>query len=276
FGIMMAYNAIICLILAMGPFDIKHRIALVISAVVMILGMAYAGSRTPIVMIPLGISFFTLLSFNKRIMAGALIVFVIGSAFMLKSTSNPVIWRIQSAFNLKASADTMNVRMKNQKFIQPFIHSHPFGAGIGSSGEWGARFNPDSMLAGFAHDSAFVRVAVELGWIGLIIYMLMLFVIIKTGIYYSLRVRNQKIKYMYMAITTAIFMLIFASYPQEVISQLPNSIIFYILVAILVKLKDFDDPIEMLNEEKPTFRYPNNFKKKKKKNKPIDYWLNKE
>ena len=273
FGIMMAYSSTICLILATGPFAIKQRIALVLSAIVMILGMAYAGSRTPIVMIPLGIGFFTLLSFNKRIMAGTLIVFLLGALFMMKSTSNPVIWRIQSAFNLKASADTMNVRMKNQKFIQPYIHTHPFGGGVGSCGEWGARFNPDSMLAGFAHDSAYVRVAVELGWIGLILYMLMLFVIVRTGIYYSLRVRNEKIKYLYMAITTAIFMLIFASYPQEVISQLPNSIVFYILLAALVKLKDFDDPIEAVKEKKPTFRYPKHLKKKKNKISPFKNWV---
>ncbi len=36
-------------------------------------------------------------------------------------------------------------------------------------------------------------------------------------------------------------MLALASYPQEAIPILPNSIIFYISLASLVKLKDFDD-----------------------------------
>ncbi|MEL6924029.1 MAG: hypothetical protein AAFO94_08275, partial [Bacteroidota bacterium] len=149
----------------------------------------------------------------------------------------------QSAFNLEASGDTMNVRLQNQAFIQPFIHEHPFGAGIGSSGEWGARFNPDSMLAGFAHDSAFVRVAVELGWIGLIIYMLLLYFVLRTGIYYYYRVRNAKIKNMYAALTTAMFMISIGSYPQEVIALLPTSVVWCVLVAVMVKLKDFDDPL---------------------------------
>ena len=61
-----------------------------------------------------------------------------------------------------------------------------------------------------------------------------------------------------MALTTAIFMLILASYPQEVIAQLPNSIVFYIIIAAIAKLKDFDDPIEeiSMSAERPTFKYP--------------------
>ena len=257
FGIMMAYCSLICFILALGPFDLKLKIALVLSGLSMIMGMVYGGSRTPVVMLPLGILFFMILSFNKKIMAGTLIVFLLGSAFMLKSTSNPVIWRIQSAFNPTASGDVMNVRLQNQKFIQPFIQTHPFGAGLGSCGEWGARFSPDSMLAGFAHDSAFVRVGVELGWVGLILYMIMLFVILRTGIYYSLRAQNQRIKYLYLALTTTLFMITVGSYPQEVIAQMPNSILFYIMVAAIAKLKDFDDPIpEGKLKEELTFHYP--------------------
>jgi len=214
----------------------------------MMAAMAYAGSRTPFVMIPLGLIFFTVLTMNRKVIAIMGIGFVLGTAFMLKSTGNAVIYRIQSSFNLEASGDTMNVRLQNQAFIQPFIHRHPFGAGIGSTGEWGARFSPDTMLAGFAHDSAFVRVAVELGWIGLIIYMILHFMILRVGIYYYYRVQNPKIKIMYAAVTTALFMVSIGSYPQEVVALLPTSVVWCILVAVIVRLKDFDDPIPI--EEK--------------------------
>jgi len=156
-----------------------------------------------------------------------------------------VIFRIQSAFIPDRSGDTMGVRFENQKKIKPFIQSHPFGAGLGSVGEWGQRFSPDTFLANFPPDSGYVRVAVELGWIGYLLYCWLLFVIIRTGLRYYLRVRNPQIKVIYLALTTMMFMLILASYVQEAIVQLPTSIHFYICLAILVRLKDFEDEADL-------------------------------
>ncbi|MGB0932619.1 MAG: hypothetical protein ACPGVB_17675, partial [Chitinophagales bacterium] len=43
------------------------------------------------------------------------------------------------------------------------------------------------------------------------------------------------------------FILTVASYPQEAIVQLPTSIVFYICLAAVVRLKDFD--MEMVEDE---------------------------
>ncbi|MCP6423416.1 hypothetical protein NL463_29335, partial [Klebsiella pneumoniae] len=64
----------------------------------------------------------------------------------------------------------------NQKRIQPYILSHPIGGGLGATGVWGVRFAPYSFLANFPPDSGYVRVAVELGWIGLGIFCTLMFV----------------------------------------------------------------------------------------------------
>ncbi|NJK83312.1 MAG: hypothetical protein HC912_05325 [Saprospiraceae bacterium] len=117
---------------------------------------------------------------------------VIGTGFMLKSTSNPVIFRLQSAFSPQDDS-SMQLRLRNQAYIQPFIQSHPFGTGLGSVGIWGKRFNTNSWLAGFAPDSAYVRVAVECGWVGLIIYLSMFFTALLDG--YSLLFSRKKSSY---------------------------------------------------------------------------------
>ena len=163
-------------------------------------------------------------------------------AVMKGGHNNAVLFRISSAFKLSASADTMDVRFESQKLIQPYIHTHPIGFGLGSTGVWGARFSPNSFLSDFQHDSGFVRIAVELGWIALILYCLMLFTILRTSIYYYFRVRNPKIKVIYLGLTAIFFELVLASYPQEAIIILPTSINFYVFLAVLVRLKDFDDP----------------------------------
>ena len=240
YGILMAYMAVFCSILILGPYRKGYKIISGICVVACLLAMAFAGSRTPVVLIPLGVIFFTILNFKKEIIIAAGFLFVLGTAFTLKSTSNAVIFRIQSAFILKNSQDVVDVRMKNQERIQPYIQDHPFGGGLGSTGLWGRRFSPGTFLSEFDHDSGFVRLAVEIGWVGLLLYMVFIFQCLRWGIYYYFRVRDPMIKNLYLAINTAFFMLVIASYPQEAILQVPTSIIFYILLAAIIKLKDFD------------------------------------
>ncbi len=244
FGILMAYLSVFCIILATGPFKLWQRITLIITALCMLLAMAFGGSRTPVVLVPAGMVFFTVLTLKKEILIGAGIFFVLGAGLMLKGSSNPILFRIQSAFKPGKDA-SVQVRLDNQAMIQPYIQRHPFGAGMGSTGVWGKRFTPSSWLASFDHDSGFVRIAVEMGWIGLILYMALLFKILQTGIYYYLRCQNPKIKVTYLGLTSVLFILTLASYPQEAIVLLPTSIIFYICLAALVRLKDFDDLSEI-------------------------------
>lgn len=240
YGIYMSYMSVMCFILMIGKFKLWQKGVLGIAGISMLLAIAYAGSRTPVVLVPFGFAVFTLLSLKRNVIIAMGIVGLLGGAFLLKSTGNAVLFRIQSAFMPDKSGDTMNVREDNQEKIKPFIQAHPFGGGLGSVGEWGERFSPDSFLAGFPPDSGFVRVAVELGWIGYLLYCWLLFVIVRMGIRYYLRVKNEQMKIIYLAITTMMFMLILASFVQEAIVQLPTSIHFYICLAIIARLKDFE------------------------------------
>ncbi len=250
YGIYMSYMSVMCFILILGKFKTWQKVILGIAGVCMLMAIAYAGSRTPVILVPFGFAVFTMLSLKKNVIIAMMVVGVLGGAFMLKSTGNAVLFRIQSAFMPDRSGDTMGVRFENQKKIKPFIQTHPFGAGLGSVGEWGQRFSPDTFLANFPPDSGYVRVAVELGWVGYLLYCWLLYVIVRMGIRYYLRVKNEQIKIMYLALTTMMFMLILASYVQEAIVQLPTSIHFYICLAIIARLKDFEAEADLeLNEE---------------------------
>ena len=54
FGIFMSYAGTLSLILATGPFKTWQRLGLVFAAICMFLAMAYAGSRTPFILLPAG------------------------------------------------------------------------------------------------------------------------------------------------------------------------------------------------------------------------------
>ncbi len=239
FGILMSCFSMFCVALLIGPTKTWQKLTLGLFAICGLWAMAYSGTRTAYMLVPVGAIFYGGLILNRKVLVIGILLGLAGGAFMLKSTSNSVIWRIQSAFKVTTD-ESMNVRFINQKRIQPYILSHPIGGGLGSCGVWGKRFTPDSDLAKFPHDSSFVRMGVELGWIGLILYTLFHFFVLRTGLHYFIRCRDPLIKSIYAGITTWCFMLTVACYAQEAIIQLPMNIIYNILLGILLTLKNFD------------------------------------
>lgn len=260
YGMLLSYIATMCFVLMTGPFRILHKIMLGIGALAMLAAMAYGGSRTPFVLLPFGLFIFVLLKMDKRVMLVTILACAVAFGVVMKGHNNAVLFRIQSAFIPKHSEDTMNVRFDSQRKIQPYIQTHPIGAGLGATGVWGKRFSPHTELSSFPPDSGLVRIAVELGWIGLILYSILLFKILQLSVYYYFRARNPKIKVIYLALVTVFFELTLASYPQEAIIILPTSINYYLFLAMLVKLKDFDDPPPTPNRKKSNFgKYAKDF-----------------
>lgn len=244
YGILMAYMSMFCFVLAMGPHGTTRRILLAICGGIMLLPVGYAGTRTAYVLIPAALFFYVLFNPTRQVLLISALFLVFGIGLVMKSTSNPIIYRIQTAFSPKEDA-SMKLRLDNQKFIQPFIQSHPFGGGLGSTGVWGKRFSPNTPLANFPPDSGYVRTAVEQGWLGLLLYCSLLFVAMASSVRYYIRLHDPVIKNLYQALMVLLFSLVLANYPQEAIILLPNSVIFYLTLAALVRLKDFDQRPEL-------------------------------
>ena len=241
FGIMMAYMGTFCLIYATAPIRLFYRLMLVIAALLMFWSSIYTGTRTCFALIPLGLAFYAFMTLKKEVFIGFLIFIALGAVLVIKGgNSNAVLFRVKSAFEPSEDA-SVQIRYFNQKRIRPFIYSHPIGYGPGSTGLWARRFTPDSFLAKFAHDSYYVRLAVEEGWIGLGIYMFFLFTVLQRALYFYLRVRHPIIKTLYLCLLTSLFMLAVANYPQEAIVQLPTSLVSYVFFAAVVRLKDYDE-----------------------------------
>ncbi|HMJ71575.1 MAG TPA: O-antigen ligase family protein [Cyclobacteriaceae bacterium] len=246
FGILMSYTGLFCIALIPGPFKMGYKIFLGICATVMLLSMVYAGTRTAYAMIPAGLIFYALLTLQKKtlIICGVLGAMGAGIIFSDIRSIGPFLTsnnleRIRSAFN-PSEDPSFQVRERSQAFIKPFIQQHPFGAGLGSIGVWGKRFSPDSPLSKFAPDSGYVRVAVELGWLGLIIYCVFFITIIVVGVRNYYRMQDPLLKAYLAGILAAIFSIIIANYPQEALIQAPTILIFYIMMALVVRLKKLD------------------------------------
>ena len=194
--------------------------------------MLYSGTRGAYVLLPAAMVMVAILKFNKKlltlvVLAGLFLVFLIQVP-----TSNPSLLRFQTAFS-PSKDPSFNVRAQNQRRIKPYILSHPIGGGLGSVGIWGRRFAPHSYLARFPPDSGYVRVAVEMGWIGLLLFCVFNFIILYRGIYYYFIIQDPTLKTYCLAMILIVFAFNIGNYPQQAFVQYPSNILFYLAVAIM-------------------------------------------
>lgn len=246
FGVTCAYTGVFCIILAIGN-KVKwlYRILLFTAGGIMVFAMVFSGTRTAYVMPVAGLVFYVCLNFNWKIVTIFGIVFAMGAGVILSPIKSlgPLdansLERIRSAF-MPSDDPSFQVRLKNQRFIQPYIQSNPLGGGLGSTGEWGKRFSPWSPLSQFPPDSGFVKIGVEQGSVGLIIYCVMLFFVFKTGVDSYFSIDNHKIKNILAAVMTTLFSIIVANYAQETIMMYPTSIIFYCCMGFIMASKSIE------------------------------------
>lgn len=232
FSYNMVISAIFCTTVALGPISRAKKIVLITLSMFFIMTMLYSGTRGAYVLIPAAFALYVAMHITRKVLAMA----IIGSMFMLfiinVPTSNITLYRFQSAFKPSDDA-SFNVRKENQKRIQPYIQTHPLGGGLGSTGMWGVRFAPNSFLAKLPPDSGYIRVAVELGWLGLILFCTLLFVVLRQGILNYYKIVDPELKTYCLGMTLVVFALNIGCYPQEALVQFPISVFFYFFLATI-------------------------------------------
>lgn len=232
FSYNMVVGSMICLALIVGCRAIWKKLVLGILALVFLLSMLYSGTRGAYVLVPAGLVLFAILNYNRYVLLFSVIAGFALTVLIFIPTSNPTLYRFQTAFRPSDDA-SFNVRKANQKRIQPYILTHPIGGGLGATGAWGQRFAPHSFLANFPPDSGYTRVAVEMGWVGLLLFCSMMFLILKTGITNYYRIQDRELKAYCLAMLLAVFVLNIGNYPQEALVQFPSSIYFYLMAALI-------------------------------------------
>jgi hypothetical protein len=243
FSFNMAASAILCLGLMTGPFKIKYKVLLFALGALFAVVMTYSATRAAYVLIPAAFLILFVLKFNRIAIVLSIPILFAFLVLIRVPTSNTTLVRFQSAFKPNEDA-SYNVRKLNQKKVQPFIQTHPFGGGLGGSGIWGVRFAPYSFLAQFPPDSGYVRVAMELGWVGLLLICTLFFTSLYVGIKNYFTIRDPELKSYCLAMVLIVFALAIANYPQEAIVQYPLSIYFYMILAIITVTKLLDNQID--------------------------------
>ena len=239
FGVLSGSMAVLCIIIAIGEADKIKKRWLFVMAFFMLLGMTYSGTRTTNIILPAGIGLYIIMTIeNKTTMITILASIMLAMFILFAPIHNSSINRIRSTFDSKEASH--NVRDINRAYIQPYVRSHPLGGGIATSGVDGMRFNRGHILAGFPTDSGFLRVAVEQGWIGLALNILLFLVILYQGIHYYFIMKIKEYKTYVVAIICTIFSIVVTQYSQVSIGQFPGAIFLFSCFSLLQRLKEFD------------------------------------
>jgi putative inorganic carbon (hco3(-)) transporter len=244
FAIVMSSCAAFFIVLLTGKWSFRKRLLLLAGIVVMVLGMAYSGTRTGNAMLLGGILMFIMLTIQK---AGTRLFLVLGGLVFLAVmfgpfSGNATIYRFRSTFS-GSKDESFNVRELNRRYIQPYIYRHPIGGGLGTTGAYGAAVNPGHELAGFPTDSGYLRKALETGWIGLLLVIALYYTVIRAGIRGYFQCTNERVRLIYAGATACMFSFYVAEFAQDSIGQITDMVVYYPMIAIILRLKDFDKGI---------------------------------
>ena len=240
FGSLCGCIAVLTIILAINEKVRNRKFQLAFISFILFLGMTYSGTRTFNLMIPAGIALFVLMTLKNKATIMTLFITLMSVLFVLFAPiDNPTLNRMRSTFDTKE--ESLNLRTLNRKSVQPYIYAHPIGGGVATSGVEGMRFNPTHPLAGFPPDSGLLKLAVDMGWIGLAITMMLFLMVLYQGIHYYFRVRNEEYKKYIVATTCAIFAMIITLYAQVTIGQMPTVFFIFGMMSILKRLMEFDE-----------------------------------
>ncbi len=239
FGASQAHIALIALILALGPMTKWKKIVLFICAGLNFYGMLISGTRGALFAIIPGVFLAIFLSRNfKVVLIGGFVA--VCCLMVLKFThigdGNYQIYRLRTALN--PEDPSLNVRFITQEKMKVYMESRPFGGGLGVIGYNGTIYNQDKYLSTIQPDSYFVKLWAMYGVVGLTIWIcIMLFILGKCcGI--AWRLEDPGLKTKIIALTAGYAGVLICSYGNEVINNMPTSIVIYLSwVFILISPK---------------------------------------
>ena len=239
FGVSMAIVAQMALVLLVNRGGLLYRALMLFLFLFLIFLTVFSGTRAAMVILPISISVWVILSRNLKIWTLAAFAGICFVILLYIPVNNFYIERVQSAFK-PGQDESLNVRLENRRAMYPWILKHPIGGGIGSTGALGMRFSPNTRLAQFAPDSGYLRVATELGWIGLIIYLVLWYKFLSLGIRNQWNVSDPHIKYALLAIVTSMASLLIVEWVQDIIGKIPFNLLFWILAALITQAPIID------------------------------------
>jgi putative inorganic carbon (hco3(-)) transporter len=216
---------------------LPYKIIIITGVVFMLMAKSFALTRTSNVMYIGGVFLFLIITFDKLISRVAAISGIILFLLLLFGPIyNSHVGQFRNTFLGGTKDASYLVREVNRKSIQTYMYAHPFGGGLNTTGDEGKIYSPGHRLAGFPPDSGMLKKALEIGWIGFLMIMIMYFMILRVGIKGYFESKTIENKMIYASATAAFFALYLGDFSQIAVGQITDVVVYYPLLVIMLKL----------------------------------------
>lgn len=218
----------------------------VIISICSLYAMILSGTRGAMIVPLAGIALYTIISKQIRVIlfgTVSLALIYIFFAFTMIGQNNPSIRRMRTAFKPTQDASYI-VRKENQKRLKDYLRHKPFGEGLGLSGDGLGVKISRRFTTSIPTDSWYVKIWVETGIIGLVIYLSLIFITIVRGTWILMfNIRNPELKGILTGWLCAIFGMFLSAYGNSFWGQFPTMIIAFMGMSFILNGVYFDKEI---------------------------------
>ncbi|MGA0558517.1 O-antigen ligase family protein [Larkinella sp. VNQ87] len=253
FGAEMAAASLVCFIWCFEAKSNLRKLGALLLLLVYFWGYAVSGTRSALFVLIAGYGFYL---FMKRDIPKIVLGICLAAPllFILKYTTigsgNYQIERMRTALNPMEDASFL-LRLQNQEKLANYLRHLPFGAGISTSMDTGQRFTPWHWASQIAPDSWYVELWIEVGVVGLTVYILMLLSLIGIGVYRVWNLKNPELKSLMRALLSVFVGIVVMGYSNPVLGQFPTSAMLYINALLFTSCYRWETSFSKPVEEKP-------------------------
>lgn len=235
YGMLMAFSSLSCIVLALSLSKWIHKIAFGTMAMIMLYAMISSGTRTGYAMVAVGLFFYVVITLrSRRTIIIALVFSAVGLGLFFGPFYGWQMNRIRSTFTPSDDA-SMDVREEKRIQFQPYIRAHPIGAGIYTTAFNGQNYAPGHFLAGFDPDGGYLEVALETGWIGLILFLLLVGATVLRGIKNYFSIRDPMVKIAILVYLVPFFALSVAQIAQSAMFSKPLDFLVVMTLGLMAR-----------------------------------------
>ncbi|AUD00511.1 O-antigen ligase family protein [Spirosoma pollinicola] len=242
FGAEMAGVTLVALIRVFEEKKLVTKVVYACLTLIYFWGYAISGTRSALFVLVAGFAFYLVLKRDLlKLMIGSAMAVPLLLLLMYTSigSSNYQVQRMRSALT-PMNDPSFILRLQNQEKLKGYLKDLPFGAGIGTSTDMGARFSPWHWAAQTPPDSWYVELWIETGRVGVALYILMLMGFAGIGVYRVWQLKDPwliKIMYGFLAEFVGIALM---GYSNPVLGQFPTSSVIFISTMLVATCNRWD------------------------------------
>lgn len=241
FGFLEATGVLLLIGLALAARGWR-QIALLLASLPMLYAMVLSYSRGPIVALAAGLGFMLLISRNWKLSIGVALVMALGMGGLSAMGQHSLMERVMTA--AKPSEDaSFNVRMGYLNDYWPRILERPFGSGLWTAGAsglglTGGRTLPGTTI-GLPTDNNYFKYALEMGWVGLGLFLWLLLSALAHGVRSYLRLTDPFLKALSLGLLGVLSGYLVGAVSNDIFVQKPLSEWFYLALGLVMLLGQY-------------------------------------